>query len=185
MENSAASIMCRRQRGEQRYILGGDGESAEAVGVNLRSIPTIITLAVLLSGQAAQAQTLATQISMSFSGTAVGTFGSDSPALQGTGSINPFGQASLNGSITLFTFTFGTANTIQAQPLISGSGKTVEIALTITSGTGKFLGVAGTAQLTLYQVNVYVPSGVAAGTDVPVVVSVAGAASAPVTVAIQ
>jgi uncharacterized protein (TIGR03437 family) len=37
----------------------------------------------------------------------------------------------------------------------------------------------------LYQVNVYVPSGVAAGTDVPVVVSVAGAASAPVTVAIQ
>jgi uncharacterized protein (TIGR03437 family) len=85
---------------------------------------------------------------MSFSGTAVGTFGSDSPALQGTGSIAPFGQASLNGSITSFTFTFGAVDTIQAQPLISGKGKTVEIALTITSGTGKFLGVAGSAQLT-------------------------------------
>jgi uncharacterized protein (TIGR03437 family) len=37
----------------------------------------------------------------------------------------------------------------------------------------------------LYQVNVLVPPGVAAGPSVPVVVTAAGAASAPVTVAIQ
>jgi uncharacterized protein (TIGR03437 family) len=37
----------------------------------------------------------------------------------------------------------------------------------------------------LYQVNVLVPSGIAAGTNVPVVVSVGGASSPPVTVAIQ
>jgi uncharacterized protein (TIGR03437 family) len=37
----------------------------------------------------------------------------------------------------------------------------------------------------LYQVNVTVPSGIAAADDVPVILTVAGAASAPVTVAIQ
>jgi len=37
----------------------------------------------------------------------------------------------------------------------------------------------------LYQVNVTVPSGIAAANDVPVILTVAGAASAPVTVAIQ
>lgn len=37
----------------------------------------------------------------------------------------------------------------------------------------------------LYQVNAYVPTGVAPGANVPVVVSAAGAASVPVTVAIQ
>jgi minor extracellular serine protease Vpr len=37
----------------------------------------------------------------------------------------------------------------------------------------------------LYQVNVIVPSGIAAADDVPVVLTEAGATSAPVTVAIQ
>ena len=37
----------------------------------------------------------------------------------------------------------------------------------------------------LYQVNVLVPAGVAAGPSVPVVVTAAGASSTPVTVAIQ
>jgi uncharacterized protein (TIGR03437 family) len=37
----------------------------------------------------------------------------------------------------------------------------------------------------LYQVNVTVPSGIAAADDVPVVLTAAGASSAPVTVAIQ
>jgi uncharacterized protein (TIGR03437 family) len=37
----------------------------------------------------------------------------------------------------------------------------------------------------LYQVNVTVPQGIASGSSVPVVLTVAGASSAPVTVAIQ
>ena len=37
----------------------------------------------------------------------------------------------------------------------------------------------------LYQVNAFVPSGVTPGTDVPVVITIAGASSPPVTLAIR
>jgi uncharacterized protein (TIGR03437 family) len=61
-------------------------------------------------------------------------------------------------------------------------------AVTVTIGgvpvTPSFAGLAP-GWVGLYQVNVQVPSGITAGTTVPVVVSINGASSPPVTVAIQ
>jgi uncharacterized protein (TIGR03437 family) len=73
-----------------------------------------------------------------------------------------------------------------AAPLPTLSRTTNPVTVTV-GGVSAAVPFAGLAPgfVGLYQVNATVPTGVAPGASVPVVLSVAGAASVPVTVAIQ
>jgi len=101
----------------------------------------------------AHAQTSTTTsigISLSFTGTATGVFGvGNTPILQGSGSIAPFGAAGLNATGSTFIFTFADGDTITTQAAESGKGSSITASLTILSGTGMFAGAGGTAQLAL------------------------------------
>jgi uncharacterized protein (TIGR03437 family) len=86
----------------------------------------------------------------------------------GLGAVNPnvaAGAAAPSSPLSL------TTNPVT----VTVGGQSVQVAF-----AGLAPGFAG-----LYQVNVIVPSGIAAASDVPVILTVAGASSSPVTVAIQ
>jgi hypothetical protein len=102
------------------------------------SLAAALNLALLLCGSAL-AQTATTPISFSLTGRAVGTFGGGGPTLQGTGSINPYGQMTFVGSESAFTFSGG--DIIQAQAAVSGSKSTVTATLTIQSTKGELYAV--------------------------------------------
>jgi uncharacterized protein (TIGR03437 family) len=86
----------------------------------------------------------------------------------GHGTVTPSVPAGAAASATTLSYT-------DNQVAVTVGGKDAQVL---------FAGLAP-GWVALYQVNVLVPPGVTAGPSVPVVVTAAGAASTPVTVAIQ
>ena len=73
-----------------------------------------------------------------------------------------------------------------AAPLSPPAKTANKVTVTIGGKTAKVFFAGLTPKLAgLYQVNAYVPSGITAAADVPIVISVAGASSPPVTLAVR
>jgi uncharacterized protein (TIGR03437 family) len=79
----------------------------------------------------------------------MGISGAHEPSIQGSGSVDPYGNANLTASSSSFTLTFNDGATLTGQVQATDNSGTVTANLTASGGTGIFQGASGMIQTTL------------------------------------